>query len=76
MFIEVPLFHETSKVLKILESIKKLIKQLVVIDEIQFNFMPGYGATKNIVILRQLLEKNLAKKEEFVFFLHKFRETF
>ena len=32
----------------------------------QFDFIPGFGTTNTKFILRQLQEKYLAKKEEFV----------
>ena len=40
---------------------EKLIKQQVDINEMQFGFLPGCGATDVIFIFRQLQEKCLAK---------------
>ena len=46
-----------NKILKIAERInKKLIKQQLDIDEMQFGFRPGCGTTNNFFILRQLQE--------------------
>ena len=51
-------------------------QKLVGFAEIQFGFMPGFATTNNIVILRQLQRKYLAKKGEFVIFLYRFGESF
>ena len=66
----------TDQVPKIIQTIKKLIQKLVDIDEIQFGFLPGFAATNNILILRQLKKKHLAKKGEWVIFLYRFGESF
>ena len=51
-------------ILKIAEKIiEKLIRQQVDIDEMQFSLIPACGTTNTIFILRQLLEKYLAKKK-------------
>ena len=66
----------TDQFPKTLFTIKKLIRKLVGFVEIQFRFMPGFATTNNIVILRQLQRKYLAKKGEFVIFLYRFGESF
>ena len=51
----------TEQVMKILERIVDgLIRQLVSIDDSQFGFVPGRGATDAIFVVRQLQEKYLA----------------
>ena len=48
----------TDQILKIADiTIKKLIRQQVNINEMQFGFMPGCRTTNVIFILRQLREK-------------------
>ena len=58
----------TGKILKIAEKIiEKLVREQVDVDEMDFGFMSGCGATSINFILRQLQEKCLAnKKNEFV----------
>ena len=47
--------------MKILERIVDgLIRQLVLIDDSQFGFIPGRGTTDTIFVVRQLQEKYLA----------------
>ena len=51
----------TEQVMKILERIVDgLIRQLVSIDDSQFDFIPGRGTTDAIFVVRQLQEKYLA----------------
>ena len=51
----------TEQVMKILERIvDDLIRQLVSIDDSQFDFVPGRGTTDTIFVVRQLQEKYLA----------------
>ena len=58
----------TDQILKIAGRITgKLTSQQVDIDEMQFDFMPGCGATNAIFILKQLKEKYLAKKKNLYF---------
>ena len=67
----------TDLILKISDKIiEKLIRQQVDIDEMQFSFIPACGTATTIFILRQLLEKYLAKKEEFVVSICTFGERF
>ena len=40
---------------------------LKVADEIQFGFMPGCGTANSIFVLKQLLEKYIAKKRNLYF---------
>ena len=48
----------------------------MVITEMQFGLMPRCETTNAISILRQLQEKYLAKKEEFVLYIFRFGECF
>ena len=51
----------TEQVMKVLERIVDgLIRQLVLIDDSQFGFVPGRGTTEAIFVVRQLQEKYLA----------------
>ena len=45
-------------------------------DKIQFGFKSGCGITNVIFILRQLYEKYLAKKKEFILCIRRFGESF
>ena len=47
--------------------IEKIIRQRILIDNMQFGFMPGRGTTDAIFILRQLQEKHLAKSKDLYF---------
>ena len=60
------------------ESNRKVDKvgQQMVITEMQFGLMPRCETTNAIFILRQLQEKYLAKKEEFVLYIFRFGECF
>ena len=50
--------------MKVLERVlEKRIRCQVSIDNMQFGFMPGKGATDAIFIMRQVQEKDKAKKE-------------
>lgn len=58
----------TDQFLKIVERlIRKLIRQQVDINEMQFGFVPRCGAADVIFILQQLQEKYLAKKKNLHF---------
>ena len=51
----------TEQVMKVLERIVDgLIRQVVSIDDSQFDFVPGRGTTHAIFVVRQLQEKYLA----------------
>ena len=55
-------------VMKVLEHVlNSIIRENVVIDEMQFGFMPGRSTTDAIFILRQLQEKYLGKKKKLYF---------
>ena len=47
--------------------IETIIRERVVIDGMQFGFMPGRGTTDAIFILRQIQEKHLAKHKKLYF---------
>jgi len=52
-------------VMKVLERVvEKRIRRVVHIDDMQFGFRPGRGATDAIFIVRQIQEKYLAKSKE------------
>ena len=54
--------------MKVLEHVlNTVIREHVVIDEMQFGFMPGRSTTDAIFILRQLQEKYLGKKRRLYF---------
>ena len=44
---------------------EKITRERVSIDDMQFDFMPGRGATDAIFLLRQLQEKHVAKNKKF-----------
>ena len=51
--------------MKVLERVlEKRIRCLVSIDNMQFGFMPGKGATDAIFIMRQVQEKHQTKKKK------------
>ena len=37
--------------------VEKLIREQLIVDEMQFGFMPGHGTTDAIFLVRQLQEK-------------------
>ena len=50
----------TDQVLKVVERvIEKIMRESIVIDDMEFGFMPGCGTTDAIFIVRQLQEKVL-----------------
>ena len=54
----------TEHVMKVMERIVDgLIREMIVIDEMQFAFVPGRGTTDAIFIIRQLQEKYLTKQD-------------
>ena len=53
----------TDQVLKLVKRvIKKIIREFIFIDDMQFRFMPGRGTTYVVFITRQLQENFLDKK--------------
>ena len=53
--------------MKVVERvIEQIIRDRITIDDMQFGFMPGRSTTGAIFILRQLQEKYLAKKKNFM----------
>ena len=55
----------TNQVLKVVERvIEKIIRKCIVIDDMQFGFMPGRGPTDAILIVRQLQENFLDKNKK------------
>ena len=57
-----------DQVLKVVERvIEKMIRECIVIDDMQFGFMPGRGTTDAIFIVRQLQEKFLDKNKNLYF---------
>ena len=57
-----------EQAMKIMEHVlNAIIRQIVVIDEMQFGFMTGRSTTDAIFILRQLQEKYLGKKKNLYF---------
>ena len=54
----------TEHVLKVMEGIVDgMIPEMIAIDEMQFAFVPGWGTTDAIFIIRQLQEKFLSRKD-------------
>ena len=54
--------------MKVLKRIlEKRLRQLINIDEMQYGFMPGYGATDAIFMLRQVREKYRHKSKNLYF---------
>ena len=47
--------------------IETIIRERIIIDSMQFGFMPGRGTTDAIFILRQIQEKHLAKQKRLYF---------
>ena len=58
----------TEQVMKVLERVDGLIRQLVSIDDSQFGFVPGRGTTDAIFVVRQLQEKYLAANKRLLGF--------
>ena len=57
-----------DQVLKVVERvIEKMIRECIVIDDMQFGFMPRRGTTDAIFIVRQLQEKCLDKNKNLYF---------
>ena len=53
----------TDHMLKLVERVtEKITRECIVIDDMQFGFMPGRGTTDAIFFVRQLQEKVLDKK--------------
>ena len=58
----------TDQALKVVERvIEKIIRECIVIDDMQFGFMPGRGTTDAFFIVRQLQETFLAKNKNLYF---------
>ena len=54
----------TEHVMKVMERIVDgMIREMIAIDEMQFAFVPGRGTTDAILIIRQLQEKFLSRKD-------------
>ena len=54
----------TEHAIKVMERIADgMIREMIVIDEMQFAFVPGRGTTDAIFIIRQLQEKFLSRKD-------------
>ena len=54
----------TEHVMKVMERIvDKMIREMIAIDEMQFDFIAGRGTTDAIFIIRQLQEKFLSRKD-------------
>ena len=56
--------------------IEKIIRERVFINDMQFGFMPEWGTTDAIFILRQLQEKHLAKNRKLRFAFVDFEKAF
>ena len=60
----------SEQVMKVLERIVDgLIRQLVSINNSQFGFVPGRGATNTIFVVRELQEKYLAATRDYMAFV-------
>ena len=58
----------TDQVLKVVKRVtEKTIRECILIDDMQFGFMPGCGITDAILIVRQLQEKFLDKNKNLYF---------
>ena len=58
----------TDQVLNVVERvIEKIMRECIIIDDMQFGFMPWRGATDAIFIVRQLPEKDLNKNKNLYF---------
>ena len=54
----------TEHVMKVIERlVDRIIREIIVIDEMQFAFVPGQGTTDAIFIIRQLQEKFLSLQD-------------
>ena len=62
--------------MKIVERVlKKKIRLLVSLDEMQFGFMPGKGTTDVLFILRRMQEEYSDKGRQLYFVWHKWMES-
>ena len=62
----------TDQVLKVVERVlEKIIREYVVIDDMQFGFIPGHATTDAIFIVRKLQEKFLEKNKNLYRVPHK-----
>ena len=59
----------TKQVMKVLGRITVCLRQLVSIDDFQFDFVPGRGTTDAIFVEKQLQEKYLSNKRLYVAFV-------
>ena len=67
----------TDQVLKVVERvIEKIIRECIVIDDMQFGFIHGHGITDVIFIVRQLQEKFLDKNKNLYFAFIDLEKTF
>ena len=58
----------TDQVLNVVERvIEKIMRECIIIDDMQFGFMPWRGVTDAIFIVRQLPEKDLNKNKNLYF---------
>ena len=58
----------TDQVLNVVKRvIEKIMRECIIIDDMQFGFMPGRGTTDAIFIVRQLQEKDLDKNKNLYF---------
>ena len=61
--------------MKIFERVlKKRIRALVEVDDMQFGFMPGRGTTDAFFIVRRMQDEYREKHKKFVYVFHRFRE--
>ena len=47
--------------------LKRYLRKIVTIDDMQFSFMPGKGTIDAVFILRRIQEEYLAKKVVYLF---------
>ena len=67
----------TEQVLKVVERVnEEIIRECIVINDMQFGFMPGCGTTDAIFIVRQLQKKFLDKDKSLYFSFNDIKKTF
>ena len=62
-----PWFKTCAHVLKVVERIIDIIRNRAKVDDLYLGFIPGYGATDAVLIVRQIQEKYIKKNRNMFF---------